>query len=72
MKAKDVMKLLGICRVTLYNYVKNGLIKTTTLSNGYSINATYKIIFFFNILFFLKYFFIIFYKINKKYICKKI
>ena len=46
MKAKDVMKLLGICRVTLYNYVKNGLIKTTTLSNGYSINATYKIIFF--------------------------
>ena len=35
MKAKDVMKLLGICRATLYNYVKNGLIKTTTLSNGY-------------------------------------
>ena len=35
MKARDVMKLLGICRATLYNYVKNGLIKTTLLSNGY-------------------------------------
>lgn len=35
MKAKDVMKLMNICRATLYNYVKNGLIKTTTLSNGY-------------------------------------
>ena len=35
MKAKDVVKLLGICRATFYNYVNNGLIKTTALSNGY-------------------------------------
>jgi len=35
MKAKDVMKLLGICRTTLYTYTKDGLIKTTLLPNGY-------------------------------------
>jgi predicted site-specific integrase-resolvase len=35
MKAKDVMKLLGICRTTLYQYTKNGFIKTTLLPNGY-------------------------------------
>jgi putative resolvase len=35
MKARDVLKLMGICRATLYNYVKLGLIKTTVLSNGY-------------------------------------
>ena len=35
MKAKDVMKLLDICRSTLYNYTKDGLIKATLLDNGY-------------------------------------
>ena len=27
MKAKEVMKLLKICRSTLYNYTKSGIIK---------------------------------------------
>ncbi len=35
MKARDVMKLLNICRTTLYNYTKDGTIKATLLSNGY-------------------------------------
>ena len=35
MKSKDVLKLLKISRVTLYNYVKNGLIKAIRLPNGY-------------------------------------
>lgn len=35
MKAKNVMKLLNICRSTLYNYTKDGTIKATLLSNGY-------------------------------------
>jgi putative resolvase len=35
MKAKEVMKLLNICRTTLYNYTKDNIIKTTKLSNGY-------------------------------------
>jgi len=35
MKAKEVMKLLNICRTTLYNYTKDNVIKTTKLSNGY-------------------------------------
>ena len=35
MKAKNVMKVLGICRTTLYNYAKNGTIKYTILDNGY-------------------------------------
>ncbi len=35
MKAKDVMKLLNICRTTLYNYTKDGSIKATLLDNGY-------------------------------------
>jgi putative resolvase len=35
MKSKDVLKLLKISRITLYNYVKNGLIKVTRLPNGY-------------------------------------
>ncbi len=35
MKARDVMKLLNICRSTLYNYTKDGTIKATLLSNGY-------------------------------------
>ena len=35
MKAKEVMKLLKICRSTLYNYTKSGIIKGTLLENGY-------------------------------------
>ena len=35
MRAKKAMKLLGISRVTLYKYVKNGNIKATKLQNGY-------------------------------------
>ena len=35
MKAREVMKLLNICRTTLYNYTKDNVIKTTKLSNGY-------------------------------------
>jgi putative resolvase len=35
MKSKDVLKILGISRVTLWTYVKKGLIKVTTLPNGY-------------------------------------
>jgi putative resolvase len=35
MRAKNAMKLLGITRVTLFNYVKNGKIKAVKLPNGY-------------------------------------
>lgn len=35
MKAKEVMKLLNICRTTLYNYTKDNIIKSNKLSNGY-------------------------------------
>jgi len=35
MKAREVMKLLGISRTTLYLYTKDGKIKTTKLDNGY-------------------------------------
>ena len=35
MKAKEVMKVLNICRTTLSNYVKAGTIKCSKLSNGY-------------------------------------
>jgi len=35
MKAKEVMKLLKISRMTLHNYVVNGKIKTTKNVNGY-------------------------------------
>ena len=35
MKAKEVMKLLNICRSTLYNYTKDNIIKSNKLSNGY-------------------------------------
>ncbi|SHH19789.1 hypothetical protein SAMN02744040_01180 [Tepidibacter thalassicus DSM 15285] len=34
MKAKEVLELLQISRPTLTKYVKEGIIKTTTLSNG--------------------------------------
>ena len=35
MKSKDVLKLLGISRVTLTSYVKSGKLKATLLDNGY-------------------------------------
>ena len=35
MKANKVMKLLNICRSTLYLYTKSGKIKTVLLDNGY-------------------------------------
>ena len=35
MKSKEALKLLGVSRVTLSTYVKNGKIKVTKLSNGY-------------------------------------
>lgn len=35
MKAKEVLRLLGITRVTLSSYVKKGIIKVTKLPNGY-------------------------------------
>lgn len=34
MKAKEVMQILGICRQTLSNYVKQGLIKIDSVING--------------------------------------
>ena len=35
MKAKEVLKLLGITRVTLSSYVRSGLIEATLLPNGF-------------------------------------
>jgi len=35
MKGREVMKILNICRSTLYNYTRDGIIKSTLLSNGY-------------------------------------
>lgn len=35
MKSKDVLKLLGITRITLMSYVKKGIISTKKLHNGY-------------------------------------
>jgi predicted site-specific integrase-resolvase len=35
MKAKDVLNILKISRITLYNYTKEGKIKVSKLSNGY-------------------------------------
>ena len=35
MKSKEVLKLLGVSRVTLSTYVRTGLIKVTLLPNGY-------------------------------------
>lgn len=34
MKSKEVLQLLGVSRVTLSKYVKNGTIKVTELDNG--------------------------------------
>lgn len=35
MKAKEALKVLGVTRISLYNYVKKGIIKVTTLKNGF-------------------------------------
>ncbi len=35
MKSKEVLKLLGVTRVTLTSYVKKKLIKVTLLANGF-------------------------------------
>ena len=35
MRAKEVMKILNICRTTLYKYTKEGTIKSVQLDNGY-------------------------------------
>lgn len=35
MKSKEVLQLLDVSRVTLYKYVKKGLINVTQLDNGY-------------------------------------
>ena len=35
MKSKEVLRILGVSRVTLNTYVKNGKIKVTKLDNGY-------------------------------------
>lgn len=46
MKSKEVLELLQITRPTLTKYVKEGLIKTTTLPNGrydYDLESVYKL-----------------------------
>jgi len=35
MRAKEVMKILNICRTTLYKYTKDGTLKSVQLDNGY-------------------------------------
>jgi predicted site-specific integrase-resolvase len=35
MKAKEVLKVLNISRITLFNYTRDGKIKATKMSNGY-------------------------------------
>ena len=35
MRAKEVMKILNICRTTLYKYTKDGTLKCIQLDNGY-------------------------------------
>jgi len=37
MKAKEVMTKFGICKTTLYNWVKKGLIKTVKTPSGRNI-----------------------------------
>lgn len=47
MRASEVMKLLQISRQTLSNYIKKGLIRTTTLVNGrydYNTEDVYKLL----------------------------
>ena len=46
MKSKEVLELLQITRPTLTKYVKEGIIKTTTLPNGrydYDLKSVYKL-----------------------------
>ena len=42
MKSKEVLELLQITRPTLTKYVKEGTIKTTTLSNGYCVSKIFQ------------------------------
>lgn len=35
MRAKEVMKILNICRTTLYKYTKDGTLKSIQIDNGY-------------------------------------
>ena len=35
MRAKQVLKILNICRTTLYKYTKDGTLKSVQLDNGY-------------------------------------
>ena len=35
MRSKEALKVLGVTRVSLYTYVKKGLIKVTKLKNGF-------------------------------------
>jgi len=47
MKAKEALKILKVSRISLYNYVKKGIIKVTTLKNGcydYDNNSVYEFI----------------------------
>lgn len=47
MKAKEALKILGVSRISLYNYVKKGIIKVTKFKNGYydyDTNSIYKFI----------------------------
>ena len=47
MKSKEVLKLLGITRVTLCKYVKNGTIKIDSVNNGryiYNDESVYRFI----------------------------
>ena len=47
MKAKDVMRVLQICRKTLYRYVKRGIIKIDCEINGpyrYNAESVYKLL----------------------------
>ena len=47
MRAKEVMKVLQICRKTLYRYTKQGLIKIDCCINGqyrYNAESVYKLL----------------------------
>ena len=47
MRAKEVMKILGICRRTLARYVKSGLIKIDITINGqhrYNADSVYALL----------------------------
>ena len=47
MKAKEVMNILGISRITLYTYVKKGYIQVTKLPGGqynYDSQSVFKLV----------------------------